>query len=42
MLSESSMERDRWLNPYEAKEFGIIDTVLEHPPTIEEELKESK
>ena len=36
------MERDKWLTPHEAKNFGLIDTVLEHPPTIEEEMKESK
>ncbi|MEE1110899.1 MAG: ATP-dependent Clp protease proteolytic subunit [Alphaproteobacteria bacterium] len=24
-----AMERDNWLNPYEAKEFGLIDSVLE-------------
>lgn len=25
------MERDKFMNPSEAKEFGIIDTILEHP-----------
>ncbi|XP_022101718.1 ATP-dependent Clp protease proteolytic subunit, mitochondrial-like [Acanthaster planci] len=29
---ESAMERDRFMSPEEAKEFGIIDNVLEHPP----------
>ncbi|KAK7099988.1 ATP-dependent Clp protease proteolytic subunit-like [Littorina saxatilis] len=33
---ENSMERDRFMNPHEAKEFGLIDHVLEHPPTLEE------
>ena len=26
------MERDKFMNPSEAKEFGILDLVLEHPP----------
>lgn len=29
---ESSMERDRFMSPVEAKAFGLIDQVLEHPP----------
>ncbi|KAL7306584.1 ATP-dependent Clp protease proteolytic subunit, mitochondrial [Trichogramma pretiosum] len=28
---ENSMERDKFMTPTEAKEFGIIDKVLEHP-----------
>ncbi|XP_057328406.1 ATP-dependent Clp protease proteolytic subunit, mitochondrial [Microplitis mediator] len=28
---ENSMERDKFMSPPEAKEFGIIDTILEHP-----------
>nr|KAG5714144.1 hypothetical protein BaRGS_020472 [Batillaria attramentaria] len=39
---EASMERDRFMNPYEGKEFGLIDNVLEHPPTIEEETEANK
>ena len=35
------MERDKFLTPYEAKEFGLIDVVLEHPPTTREEIKEA-
>lgn len=27
------MERDKFMSPVEAKEFGIIDKILEHPPT---------
>lgn len=27
------MERDTFLSPDEAKSLGIIDSVLEHPPT---------
>lgn len=38
-LIEKSMERDRFMNPKEALEFGLIDTVLEHPPTIEGDSK---
>jgi len=26
------MERDKFMNPAEAKDFGILDLVLEHPP----------
>jgi ATP-dependent Clp protease protease subunit len=42
-LIESSMERDRFMSPVEAKEFGLIDLVLEHPPLpgSEEEWKEA-
>lgn len=29
---EKSMERDSFMNPVEAKAYGLIDTVLEHPP----------
>jgi len=35
---ESSMERDKFMNPVEAKAFGLIDTVLEHPPKYNEGL----
>ncbi|XP_064476941.1 ATP-dependent Clp protease proteolytic subunit, mitochondrial-like [Ornithodoros turicata] len=31
---ESVMERDRFMSPVQAKEFGLIDVVLEHPPTV--------
>lgn len=32
------MERDTFLDPEEAKELGLIDSVLEHPPpTVHEE-----
>ncbi|XP_058803633.1 ATP-dependent Clp protease proteolytic subunit [Phymastichus coffea] len=34
---ENSMERDKFMNPLEAKEFGIIDKVLEHPLQEREE-----
>ncbi|CAH2045804.1 unnamed protein product, partial [Iphiclides podalirius] len=30
---QSSMERDCFMSPTEAKTFGIIDNVLEHPPS---------
>nr|XP_056723014.1 ATP-dependent Clp protease proteolytic subunit, mitochondrial [Euleptes europaea] len=29
---ESAMERDRYMSPVEAQEFGILDKVLVHPP----------
>jgi len=35
---ESSMDRDKFMNPVEAKAFGIIDTVLEHPPKYNDNL----
>ena len=28
----SSLERDKFMNPQQALEFGLIDKVLEHPP----------
>lgn len=31
-LSESVMERDRYMSPMEAQDFGLIDRVLVHPP----------
>ncbi|KAH9512590.1 hypothetical protein Btru_038878 [Bulinus truncatus] len=33
-LIEKSMERDRFMSPIEAQQFGLIDTVLEHPPAV--------
>jgi len=42
---EAVMERDRFMNPFEAIEFGLIDKVLEHPPkdveTTEEKQKKA-
>jgi len=35
-LIESVMERDKFMNPVEAKAFGLIDTVLVHPPKYNE------
>jgi len=32
LCAEQSMERDKFMNPTEAKEFGLIDVVVEHPP----------
>merc|ERR1719151_383279 len=29
---ESSLERDKFMNPAQAMEFGLIDKILEHPP----------
>lgn len=31
-LIESSMERDKFMDPTEALQFGLIDKILEHPP----------
>merc|ERR1711935_694400 len=39
---EQSLERDKFMSPFEAKDFGLIDKILEHPPKeaqIEEETK---
>lgn len=33
------MERDKFMSPVEAKEFGLIDLILEHPPDSSEESK---
>lgn len=39
-LLHNKMERDTYLSPEEAKEIGLIDTVLEHPPsTVPDEEK---
>ena len=27
-----NMERDKFMSPAQAKEFGLIDKILEHPP----------
>lgn len=32
LLLESAMDRDRFMSPVEAKDFGLIDVVLDHPP----------
>ena len=29
---EGNMERDKFMSPSEAKDFGLIDKILEHPP----------
>ncbi|KAL4236095.1 hypothetical protein ACF0H5_004481 [Mactra antiquata] len=34
-LIESAMERDNFMSPEEAKDFGLIDHVLEKPPVLE-------
>jgi ATP-dependent Clp protease protease subunit len=33
----AAVERDRFMTPMEAKEFGLIDEVVESRPTREEE-----
>lgn len=35
------MERDKFMTPDEAKELGIIDSVLKHPPPVPESSKDS-
>lgn len=35
------MERDKFMTPDEAKELGIIDSVLKHPPAVPEESSNS-
>merc|ERR1712141_632220 len=37
---EQNMERDKFMSPSEARDFGLIDKILEHPP--KEGLKEEK
>lgn len=39
-FTERSMERDNFMSPMEAKEFGIIDKVLANP--MQEETTESE
>lgn len=39
-LTETSMERDNFMSPTEAKEFGLIDKVLAHP--MQEETAETE
>jgi len=34
---EDNMERDHFMNPQEALEFGIIDKILQHPPKVVED-----
>ena len=42
MIAENAIERDKWMSPQEALEFGLLDKVLDHPPSItEEEEKDS-
>ncbi|XP_055372242.1 ATP-dependent Clp protease proteolytic subunit [Condylostylus longicornis] len=43
-LLTEKMERDTFMSPEEAKALGLIDHVLEHPPTVleEEKIKESQ
>lgn len=40
-FTERCMERDNFMSPTEAKEFGIIDKVLSHPMQEEEAEAES-
>ncbi|XP_035225187.1 ATP-dependent Clp protease proteolytic subunit-like [Stegodyphus dumicola] len=38
-IIEQSVERDRFMTPEQAKEFGLIDAVLSRPPVLEDEKK---
>jgi ATP-dependent protease ClpP protease subunit len=38
-LSETTMERDTFMSPEEAKDFGIIDNVLDKPPVLDDKKK---
>jgi ATP-dependent Clp protease protease subunit len=42
MFAESSMERDKFMSPVDAKEFGIIDKILDHPPKHGEKVDSSE
>lgn len=37
---EANMERDKFMSPVEAKAFGLIDKILEHPPKEGEKAQE--
>lgn len=34
--AEKALERDKFMSPEEAKDFGLIDRVLSHPPSMEQ------
>ncbi|XP_060569504.1 ATP-dependent Clp protease proteolytic subunit-like [Ruditapes philippinarum] len=38
-LIETTMERDTFMSPEEAKDFGIIDNVLDKPPVLDDKKK---
>ncbi|XP_011311914.1 ATP-dependent Clp protease proteolytic subunit, mitochondrial [Fopius arisanus] len=39
---ENSMERDKFMSPIDAKEFGIIDKILEHPLQEKDEIDSTR
>ncbi|XP_075215194.1 caseinolytic protease proteolytic subunit [Lycorma delicatula] len=39
---ESIIERDKFMSPQDAKEFGLIDKILDHPPKISDKLEEEE
>ena len=41
-LAEEALERDNFLSPEEAKEFGLIDRVLSQPPSNDSDLQEKQ
>jgi ATP-dependent Clp protease protease subunit len=42
MFAECSMERDKFMSPADAKDFGIIDKILDHPPKHGENVESSE
>ena len=36
LTTEKELERDKFMSPEEAKDFGLIDRVLSHPPSMEQ------
>ncbi|RZF46531.1 hypothetical protein LSTR_LSTR017688 [Laodelphax striatellus] len=38
---EQNMERDKFMSPDEAKSFGIIDSILDHPPKVVDKTEEN-
>jgi ATP-dependent Clp protease, protease subunit len=38
-MIESTLDRDKFMSPEEALEFGLIDKILEHPPKVGHEDK---
>ncbi|XP_022184730.1 ATP-dependent Clp protease proteolytic subunit [Nilaparvata lugens] len=38
---EQNMERDKFMSPDEAKSFGIIDSILDHPPKVVDKPEEN-
>lgn len=39
---ENSMERDKFMSPIEAQQFGILDKILDHPPRFSSDVDAQK